>query len=91
MAHLVAASAMSNDPTKSTFGGREGGKAITAIDRMEHAMDWCVAELNNIHEALNALEIPREHDGQKLSVAQRVDILVGAYKSACGRIGRDAP
>jgi hypothetical protein len=64
---------------------------MNAIDRVKHAMDWCVAELNHIHDALNALEIPREHDGHTLSVAQRVDVLVGAYKSACERIGRDAP
>ena len=41
-----------------------------------------------MHERMNELEVPTHVNGERLSISQRMDILVGAYKSACERVAR---
>lgn len=53
------------------------------------AYDYALAEMLDIHATLDRLEVPAVHDGQKLSAAQRVQVLAGAYRSACTRVGSE--
>jgi hypothetical protein len=57
-------------------------------DEVVRVCNLASAEFNSIHDQLDALEVPRVMDEEKLSAAQRVTILVGAYKSACTRVAR---
>lgn len=50
------------------------------------AYAFATAEFEEIHEALDRLEVPTHVEGERLSAAQRVHVLIGAYKSACTRI-----
>lgn len=52
------------------------------------AYQMATAEMLDIHQQLDTLEVPNVVNGERLSAAQRVTVLVGAYKSACERIGR---
>jgi hypothetical protein len=58
------------------------------LARMSLAMNLAAADAHSIHAQLDALEVPRLHDDQKLTPSQRVAILVGAYKSACQRVAK---
>ena len=52
----------------------------------QSAYDFATAEMVDIHATLDRLEVPTHVEGERLSASQRVQVLAGAYRSACTRL-----
>lgn len=49
-------------------------------------MEFLRQELLACHELLDCVEVPRKEDDQPLSLSQRIESLVRAYKTSCAAV-----